>query len=80
MTDQKIMMECDTCSKKFQFGPHQYEGRVINLYGITVCDTCWTGSWDGWAPHFEPIIQKHLAEKIYQSLQETIKVGCHETR
>lgn len=27
MTDQKIMMECDTCSKKFQFGPHQYEGR-----------------------------------------------------
>ena len=63
MTDQKIMMECDTCSKKFQFGPHQYEGRVINLYGITVCDTCWTGNWDGWASHFEPIIQKHLAEK-----------------
>ncbi len=60
MTDQKIMMACDTCAKQFQFGPHRYEGRPIKLYGVTVCDSCWNGNWDGWAPHFEPILKEHL--------------------
>ena len=61
MTEMKNIITCETCNKELQFGPHRYEGRVIAIYGITVCDSCWDGNRDGWAPHIEPTIQKHLA-------------------
>ena len=56
------MPQCDVCGQPYQHGPHKYEGHGLASYGsIFVCDTCWQANWDGWAPHFEPVLLAHLA-------------------
>lgn len=62
MTEPKFMCRCDTCGGQFQFGPHIYDGKHIDAYGITVCMGCYRGNWDGWAPHYEPVITRNLKE------------------
>ena len=48
-----------------RWGPHQYEGKFIPGYEISVCRTCYNGNWDGWAPHFaERLIENLKKEKI----------------
>lgn len=55
------MFSCDVCGKH---GPHRYEGHKLTLYGgIFCCDSCWASNWDGWAPHYEGVLTKHLKEK-----------------
>ncbi len=57
----KIMMKCDVCGQQYQQGPHRYEGHKLELYGgIFCCDFCWNGNRDGWAPHYEAVLVKHL--------------------
>ena len=58
-----MMMRCFTCGDEFQFGPNIYAGTHIRAYNITVCRTCYSANWDGWAPSYEPKILKHLEEK-----------------
>lgn len=63
MTRDKIIYSCALCENQFQFGPHFYDGKYISRYQITVCMSCWTGNWDGWAPHLEERLIAHLQEK-----------------
>jgi hypothetical protein len=56
----KFMVACGICGAQFQFGPHRYDGRHISTYKLTVCGSCYDANWDGWAPHWEPILIKHL--------------------
>lgn len=55
-----MMMTCFTCGGEFQFGPHIYSGTHIRMYNMTVCRDCYAANHDGWAPHFEAKILKHL--------------------
>jgi hypothetical protein len=64
MTKEKFMFSCDVCGNQYQHGPHRYEGHKLRIYGdIFCCDLCWEGNWDGWAPHYEDVLLKHLKEK-----------------
>ena len=63
MTPEKIMCSCALCGNPFQFGPHHYDGKHISRYQITVCMSCWTGNWDGWAPHLEERLIAYLQQK-----------------
>lgn len=53
------MTNCQLCGATFQFGPHVYRGKVIARYKLTLCDGCYAGNWDGFAPHYEPILETH---------------------
>jgi len=63
MTDFKFMLTCPICHIPFQFGAHRYDGKHLPRYDMTVCLTCYSANWDGWAPHFEQTIEEHLAAK-----------------
>jgi hypothetical protein len=56
----KIMQTCDLCNKRFQFGPHAYDGKYIGAYKLTVCGSCWQANHDGWSPSLEPKFIAHL--------------------
>lgn len=61
MTIKKFTYSCDICGNEFQHGPNRYEGHALKLYGnIFSCDSCWKGNHDGWAPHLEEILIRHL--------------------
>ncbi len=63
MTKEKFMFKCDVCGQQYQNGSHRYEGHRLKLYGdICCCDSCWNNNWDGWAPHYEPILLEHLKQ------------------
>lgn len=59
----KIMVTCDACSSKFQFGHGLYGGQRIPTYQVTVCMNCYRSNWDGWAPHLEDAITANLRSK-----------------
>jgi hypothetical protein len=59
---EPIHYPCFTCGGTFRFGPHVYDGHHIAAYKFNVCSGCWSGNWDGWAPHYERKILIHLAE------------------
>jgi hypothetical protein len=42
------------------YGRHDYRGKTIARYKITVCSGCYEGNWDGWAPHYEAKLLSHL--------------------
>ena len=58
----EIMETCLLCGKRFQMGPHRYDGKLIAGYKMLVCQSCYSGNWDGWAPYYEDRIIKHLEE------------------
>ncbi|WP_308776885.1 hypothetical protein [uncultured Bilophila sp.] len=51
---EKFMYACPICGNKFQHGPHLYEGHKLKWLGETVCNICYLGNEDGWAPTYEP--------------------------
>ena len=63
MAEPKVLYTCDACGSQYQFGPHIYDGKHIDAYGINVCSGCYQGNWDGWAPHFEEAVTRHLRAK-----------------
>lgn len=63
MTNLRIMEKCFCCRRSFQMGPGRYDGKFIPAYQILVCQNCYDGNWDGWAPVFEERILKHLNEE-----------------
>lgn len=60
MNQHKVMNTCEVCTGNFQMGPHVYEGRYNNTYRLMVCNACYQGNWDGWAPLRENAVTKHL--------------------
>lgn len=60
MAEAKFMQACEVCGRGFQFGPHVYDGHYIRTYRLKVCQECYQGNWDGWAPHFEDAVTQYL--------------------
>lgn len=54
-----IIRQCFACGSSFQHGRHRY-GQFIARYQIEVCGICYQAHVDGWAPHVEARIIKHL--------------------
>ena len=63
MTRPKNIIKCFCCQSEFQFGFGAYQGTHVPGYEITVFRSCYDGNWDGWAPHHEGLILKHLRER-----------------
>ncbi len=53
---------CPICGKEFQNGPHSY-GKYLRGYQITVCRDCYLSNQDGWARHYEGILEEIMDEK-----------------
>ena len=62
----KILIRCDVCDKRFEFGPDRFEGRPNDKYSIMVCDGCYSANWDGWASQYEERITRYLKAKGLQ--------------
>lgn len=58
-----VYFNCNLCGSKVQFGPHVYDGTWLGHYKMLLCRPCHAGNWDGFAPHYEPIIERHLTNE-----------------
>jgi hypothetical protein len=54
------MAPCSFRDTPFQMSHHIYRGKHIARYQISVCEGCYAGNWDGWAPHYKALIVRHL--------------------
>jgi len=63
LRDEFNYRTCPVCEQQFKYGPHIYDGIRSHLYDMLVCRRCWSANWDGWAPHFESKLIKHIKEK-----------------
>jgi hypothetical protein len=62
--DKRFTLNCFACGEEFQMGLHSvYEGKFVQRYDITVCDSCYKGNWDGWHPKLEQSLIDHLEER-----------------
>lgn len=61
-SDEKI--KCFTCDKDFSYSNHKYHGKIISIYDITVCDSCYKGNHNGWVSQYEEKIIKHMKNPI----------------
>jgi hypothetical protein len=61
--EHKVMYNCFLCRSSFQFGPHRYDGKPVNAWGIVVCLRCKSANWDGIVPTTYPHLIAHLNEK-----------------
>ena len=73
MTKEKFMYKCDLCGQQYQHGPHRYEGHIVRLYKMTICDLCWKTNHDGFAPHYEDKILNHLKQNNLPIPESNIK-------
>jgi hypothetical protein len=60
MSEQAFTERCFMCDTDFRMGAGVYNGKYIGRYQISVCNGCWAGNWDGWAPHYEARLIAHL--------------------
>lgn len=58
-----VMVSCVFCERKFQFGPHRYDGKHISKSQIALCKICLNASWDGVGPTYEAKFLSHLEAK-----------------
>lgn len=63
MSKFKPMFSCDLCGSDFQMGAGRYEGGSVSRYQMWLCKPCYSMNHDGFAPQYDPIIEKHLAER-----------------
>lgn len=57
------MEVCPFCKSEFKFGPHDYHGRLLQGYGILVCNNCYTSNHDGWhTEDFQAVLLAKLDE------------------
>lgn len=52
--------KCFLCHNSFKYGPHEYDGKLLNGYDVMVCQNCYKNNGDGWAPHYENDLLEHL--------------------
>jgi len=57
------MQKCDLCGHSFQFGPHRYDGQYLKHYKMILCNGCYEGNWDGFAPGLEAKFIAHMKSK-----------------
>lgn len=57
-----IYQTCGICGSKYRYGPSLYEGHVLGpgYANLGVCDICWDSNADGWAPHYEEKLERHV--------------------
>ncbi|WP_137405873.1 MULTISPECIES: hypothetical protein [Sphingobium] len=60
---EAIKINCEVCGRPKDYGPHVYDLRKLQGYGIMACTICCSANEDGWGPFPEPIILKRLEEK-----------------
>jgi hypothetical protein len=72
MTKEKFMNKCDLCGKQYQNGPNRY-GYIVKLYEMAICNSCWIGNHDGFAPHYEDKILNHLKQNNLPVPERNIK-------
>jgi hypothetical protein len=53
---------CFCCGERFQMGPHAYHGQYIFYYKISLCNACYSGSWDGISPFCEEKLVDYLSK------------------
>jgi len=58
--DDAVMVPCFFCPTSFQTSHGVYRGKHIPRYQIDVCQGCYDGNWDGWAPRYEAQLVHHL--------------------
>jgi hypothetical protein len=63
MDGEKIMVRCSLCGKEAQMGPHVYEIRNVEDWGIQACDECVKSNWDGLLPERNSELISHLNSK-----------------
>jgi len=47
---EQKMANCFICNEAFEFGNGKYYGRVIANYKISICESCYSCSHDGYSP------------------------------
>ena len=57
--------ECFLCSRKFQFGPYEYDGRYIETWEIDICRPCIRANYSGIDLNEYPKLKKLLEDKIW---------------
>lgn len=59
----KIMVECYFCGSEAQMGPHVYQIRNIEHWGVKACDSCIRSNWDGLLPERNKSLISHLKDR-----------------
>jgi len=59
----KVIKQCDFCGDSFQYGLQRYDGQYLPHYEMFLCEGCYKGNWDGFAPGLEAKFIAHLASK-----------------
>ena len=52
-----MKLKCPLCQNNFRYGSGRYEGKPLKLYGITICKPCYDTNHDGFAQHYEEILE-----------------------
>lgn len=63
MRKPSLQIPCDLCRSKVAFGGGHYDGHTLPHYDMFLCHRCYSMNWDGIAPLYEPIFEKHLSSK-----------------
>jgi len=53
-------VECFLCQRQIKFGRGVYKGRIVQAWGITICQTCESGNHDGIFPRSHPRLLDHM--------------------
>lgn len=60
----RVLVRCFVCRAEFEFAPRVFAGKLnMRGCGVTVCDACCKVSWEGWNPHAEELLVRHLRNK-----------------
>lgn len=73
MNNNQITQACYLCESIFNYGQGRYEGKFIPTYGFTICEICYDGNHDGYAPHLEDKIRKALEKNKLPAPQRNSK-------
>lgn len=58
-----VLEQCVLCGTSFQYGVKKYDGQYLPHYEMFLCEGCYRGSKDGFAPYFENKVILHLKGK-----------------
>ncbi len=73
---KELRTKCDLCDRLFRFGPGRYQGKYIQHYEMTLCNSCFKRNWDGFTPGLEAQFIAHMKSKGI-ALPERNDEGCY---